>query len=277
VISARHASIATTATRRAGNLAALSALAFVILFWVSSEIASVRAQSPWSEDPWDAVLSVAVLVLPFVAIVTFVRAQRWRGSVPVPTFAHQQVLRGIGVSLALIGVGTAAAASALLAGVRSAGWGTATPLLGGLVALNVALWVGAVTGLIPAWRALPPIRPSTAEPDALDDAIALARDVLGWTARRLPSVARGGVHSLDWLDRFLEASRLSPRAHPHLVGLLAGAVFGAAFSTWHALVEGIPADGRAFAVWTVYAVMSGVVAAGAYTVLRRYLHLVGRS
>ena len=48
----------TRAVRRAGNLAAGATVLFVCLFWVSSEIESVRSVSPWADDPWDAVMSI---------------------------------------------------------------------------------------------------------------------------------------------------------------------------------------------------------------------------
>ena len=50
---------------------------------------------------------------------------------------------------------------------------------------------------------------------------------------------------------------------------------GAAFSTWHSLMEGLPADpALALRVWLLYA---GVLAIGivtGYTVLGRYLRLI---
>jgi hypothetical protein len=265
----------TAATRRAGNLAAVSVLAFVVLFWVSSEVAAFRVQSPWSEDPWDAVMSVAIVVVPFVAFLTFLRAQRWRGPVSVPVLAHMRVLRGIGVALGLVGIATATAVAALLTGVRSESWGTGTPVLGGLLVLTGGLWVAAMTSLVVAWRALPAVEPNVAEPDALDDVIDLARDLLGGAARDAPRVARRGIQVIDTLDRFLELSRFSPRLHPHAAGLVACTAFGAAFSTWHALIEGIPSDARAVVVWSLYAILSSAIAAGAYVGLRRYLRLVG--
>jgi hypothetical protein len=70
---------ATRLTRRAPNAAALVVVAFWALFVFSAELPDVRAHSPWAEDPYDAVISFAALLVPLVAVVTFVRCQRWRG------------------------------------------------------------------------------------------------------------------------------------------------------------------------------------------------------
>jgi hypothetical protein len=75
---------ATRLTRRAANAAALAVVAFWALFVFSAELPAVRAHSPWAEDPYDAVVSFVALLVPSVALLTFVRCQRWRQPAALP-------------------------------------------------------------------------------------------------------------------------------------------------------------------------------------------------
>jgi protein-S-isoprenylcysteine O-methyltransferase Ste14 len=77
-------------TRRAENAATHVVVAFWALFVFSAELPSVRAHSPWTEDPYDVVISFAALLVHLVAVVTFVRCQRWRGLAPMlaPAVRH---------------------------------------------------------------------------------------------------------------------------------------------------------------------------------------------
>jgi hypothetical protein len=78
---------ATRLTRRAANAAALVVVAFWALFVFSAELPAVRAHSPWAEDPYDAVVSFAALLVPVVAFLTCVRCRRWRGPALMPTMS----------------------------------------------------------------------------------------------------------------------------------------------------------------------------------------------
>jgi hypothetical protein len=76
---------ATRLTRRVANAAALAVVAFWALFVFSAELPAVRAHSPWAEDPYDAGVSLAALLVPLVTVVTFIRY-----FMPGPsTFAHR--------------------------------------------------------------------------------------------------------------------------------------------------------------------------------------------
>ena len=95
---------ATRLTRRAANAVALAVVVFLALFVFSAELPSVRAHSPWAEDPYDVVISFAALLVPLVAVLTFVRCQRWRGLAPMSAPALRHVMRGVGVVLLAISV-----------------------------------------------------------------------------------------------------------------------------------------------------------------------------
>ena len=72
------------------NVAAPAVMAFWALFVFSAELPAVRAHSPWAEDPYDVVDSFAALLVPLVAVLTFVRCQRWRGPATMPASAVRQ-------------------------------------------------------------------------------------------------------------------------------------------------------------------------------------------
>jgi len=95
---------ATRLTRRAANAVALAVVVFLALFVFSAELPSVRAHSPWAEDLYDVVISFTALLVPLVAVLTFVRCQRWRGLAPMPAPALRHVMRGVGVVLLAISV-----------------------------------------------------------------------------------------------------------------------------------------------------------------------------
>ncbi len=64
--------VATRLTRRAAYAAAPAVVAFGALFMVSAQIQAVRAHSPWAEDPYDAMVSLAALVVAPITVVTFI-------------------------------------------------------------------------------------------------------------------------------------------------------------------------------------------------------------
>jgi hypothetical protein len=274
--------VATTRlTRRAANAAALAVVAFWALFVFSAELPAVRAHSPWAEDPYDVVVSFAAFLVPLVAVLTFVRCQRWRRPAAMPAPAVRQVLRGVGVALVAIATTIVADVAALVAGTRKEMWGPWFGSLVGLLALTGLLTLGAATLVALAWwrsrrcyvagEAANP----AGEDDVLDDVLALSIDVGTIVRRRFPPLGEALVTGARRAETALRSSRLSPRRHPSAFCFVAAGLLGAAFSSWHSLLEGLPSDPTlALRVWLLYA---GVLAIGivtGYTVLGRYLRLI---
>jgi hypothetical protein len=271
----------TRLTRRAANASALVVVAFWALFVFSAELPAGRAHSPWAEDPYDAVVSFAALLVPLVAVVTFVRCQRWRGVAPMPASAVRQVLRGVGVVLLAIGATVGADLAALLARARLETWGPWFGSLAGLLALTGALTLGAAALLALAWwrsrhyylagEAANP----TGEDDALDDVLALSVDVGTSTGRRCPRLGEALVTRAQRADVALRSSRFSPRRHPWAFCFVVALISGVAFSTWHSLLEGLPTDpALALRVWLLYAGILTIGIVAGYTLLGRYLRLI---
>jgi hypothetical protein len=129
---------ATVAVRRAGRLVVAVVVAFGLLFTVSTQIQSIRAHSPGAEDPYDAVVSIAGLILPVIAAITGLRFLRWRDVRTIPEPALRVLLRGIAVALGLVwATGVACVASVALR-ARADVWGLWFGLLVALVARDMA-------------------------------------------------------------------------------------------------------------------------------------------
>jgi hypothetical protein len=150
----------------------------------------------------------------------------------------------------------------------------------GILALTGVLTLGAAMLLALGWwqsyRYLAGEEANPArEDDALDDVLALSVDV-GTTARRhFPRLGEALVNAARQADVALRSSQLGPRRHPWAFCFIGALLSGGAFSTWHSLLEGLPADPvLALWVWLLYA---GILAAGivtGYTLLGRYLRLI---
>ena len=254
---------ATLLTRRTANVAAPAVMAFLALFVFSAELPAVRAHSPWAEDPYDVVDSFAALLVPLVAVLTFVRCQRWRRSAAMPASAVRQILRGVGVALMATGATVVADLTALLAQTRVETWGPWFGWLVGLLVLTGVLTLSDAALLAFAWwrsrryLASEAANPTT-EDDALDDVLVLSVEVGTLESRRFPRLGEALVNGARQADMALRSSRFSPRRHPWAYRSIIALLSGAAFSTWHSLVEGLPAD-TALRVWLLYA---GILASG---------------
>lgn len=262
---------ATRAVLRAGNLAVVAVVAFGIFYWLSTQVVEIRASSPWAEDPPDAFVSIAAMLVPFVAAITFVRVQRWHGVRDIPAAGLRDILRGIAVVLAAIWLTVVAAAVAFVTGTRTGDWDGSLALLLGLLAATAASAVPATVALVVAW---PVGRTAERRGDFLADASAFLR--LGaarspWRAARRPLAAMA-----RWVDGFAEA-RLGPRRAPWLTVLVVALLAGMGLVIAKFVIEGAPpADLLGRAILALGGIMAAIVVVG-YLVLGRYLNLIGAS
>jgi hypothetical protein len=270
---------ATRLIRFAAWATGMAVVVWFALAWISSEIRAVRAQSPWSDDPPDLFVSLAVLVVGFVGLLTFVRVQRHARRPVMPASTADDVLRGLLVALGVTVTAEAAQVAAIAVGAHRADWGQITPWLGfGLAASILTLVAAAIlTGMAAArtsaWR-----RAAATEPrDAFDD-------IIGWVmelgespiprrfgARRLQPVAR-------WLATGLDSWRFSPRRHRWLFAAVVATAFGTAFSALHLIAEGPPPSiAQGFAVLIVFGAFGAAAVLGGWIAFGGYLRLVRRS
>ncbi len=69
----------TRATRLAANAAIPAIVAWAALWYVTTQVHSVRVASPFGDDPWDLVASYTAIFMPIVVGATWVRSLRHRG------------------------------------------------------------------------------------------------------------------------------------------------------------------------------------------------------
>ena len=103
----------TRSTRLAANAGAVAALAYAVVYFVTTQIKIVRAASPFGDDPWDVVVSYGAIFLALVVGATGVRSLRHRESRLEPAIAAR-IRTGIAMALLTIGLTLASDVSALL-------------------------------------------------------------------------------------------------------------------------------------------------------------------
>jgi hypothetical protein len=270
---------ATRLVRFAAWATGFAVVVWFALAWVSSEIKSVRLQSPWSDDPPDLFVSLAVLVVGFVGLLTFVRVQRHARMPVMPAATADDALRGLIVAVCVTAIAEAAQVAAVLDGAHRADWGPATLWLGiWLVASILTVVVAAVLTWRAAARTVAWRRAARAEArDAFDD-------IIGWVLElgESPIPRRLGAQRLQplarWLARGLDAWRFSPRRYRWLFALVVATAFGAAFSAAHLVAEGPPPGiGQALFVWAIYGAFGAAAVLGGWIAFRSYLRLVRRA
>jgi len=231
---ARSADATTRATRDAANAAGFAVVVYAALWLLSTQIGSFRAVSPFADDPWDAFASFAAIFLPIVAGATWIRSLRHRGRILSPV-TSSRIRWGSGLESGIVLVAAGADLHAILTVGFGPDPGLAEPVLVGLVVASTVLAAMALCLTIrAAWIAgRGPVTPDPQEPDVVDDLLALASDA----GRRL-GVAEP-VDKAAWsVERFLDRSRLSPRRHRLLFGVVLALVAALAFDVWHAIREG---------------------------------------
>ena len=203
-------------------------VAYAVLWVVSTQIEAIRANSPFSDDPWDFVASYSSIFLPVVAGATWVRSLRHREEL-LPAATARRIRWGSAASVAIV---LAAVATDVVA-FATVPVPDASPILAILVAIAGACAIPAAALLVIAFTAVGPATDDPNEPDVVDDALVLATEVSGWIGLRRPV---GTV--VRWFQDFLDRSSLSPRRHRIAFGILVAVAAGVGFDIWHAIVEG---------------------------------------
>ncbi|MBV6700445.1 hypothetical protein KV557_25650 [Kitasatospora aureofaciens] len=150
------------------------AAAFTVFAYATSQAHLLRAASPWQSDPYDAVVSFTLFLVPALAALTAVRALLCRRGVPQPGYRVDQLLRAARLSTVLVAatVSTDWTAAALCADREL--WDERTPWL---IAALLPLSVGAaacLTLLRRAFRQPAPTDTRRTGGDWLDDLALLA-------------------------------------------------------------------------------------------------------
>jgi hypothetical protein len=208
---------------------------FLGLSWVTTQVEAIRVDVPFTEDPYDAVVSFAVIGIAVIGGTTIVRALGHRTR-PMEVSVLRRIAIGAVLASAMASVGLVSDLVAVVAvGVQVGGADIAAVQV--LIGLAVA---AAIAATVVAWRARgalvhPPGDPSL-EPDILDELGALAGSV-------------GAARSASRLLRWADDSPFSPRRHRIAAGLVVGIAAGFGAVVWHAIREGAWASPPAAALF----------------------------
>ena len=263
---------ATRAVLDAATATFVAVICFGILVGITTQLRSVRPQAPWEVDPYDAVASFAMLFVPIVAVLTWVRCVRWRHEAVYPSFAIVEIIRGCAVSLFAIAVTDAA----YLAAVAQRGLPEDASLraeLLGLLGVSVVTVVVASLLLVPVssqrrWRRSE--NALSGEHDGVDDVAELLRSA----PTKLPAVHELCVRTAGLLVP-LAGSNAGPRRHPWLFVATVSGAAGVAMAASEFVHEGLPPNVGVgillVALFGAIIMVSGLVG---YALVGRYLHLV---
>jgi hypothetical protein len=124
----------------------VAAVLFVSLTVLATQDKAVRAASPWQDDPYDAMVSLAQFTVPMLALVLGFRLLAWRAP-GAPDREHQS-LRAAAAMLTLIALTLGFEWAAVIARAHAPSWNASTfVLVGGLLAtsavvavISVLLW-----------------------------------------------------------------------------------------------------------------------------------------
>jgi hypothetical protein len=255
VVARRFAEeLALAGTRRATGAALVAVWNYLLLLAVSTQVAPLRAASPFAHDPADAIAWLAAQVAATCVGLSALRVVRHRRDGAVPAAKLRYMNRGGAVAVGAVLVSVAAdAVAAAGAGGPDRG-GTARTLL--LVALGAVgiVAAGALAEVVRATRrtrALARLDDRPAD-DVFDDLAALAP---------------------------LAAGSLGPaRAHPWRLCCLTGAAAGALVGAAHLAGEGPPADpALVLAVAAVFVAAEGLAVLACFALLGRFLGLRRRA
>lgn len=179
---------------------------------------SLYHHAPWTNDPYDTVVSFSMLFVPFVAVLGLARVWLCRTSEALPLDRLRDVLHACVVVLVCVIATSATEWAAVAAGANHAHWNAATWLQ---LALLTVVTIAAVPAVIDLRRARLPRPPSGASRsvDWLADAPVLARRLSRW----LGPLSGPWLEVVDWGERHM-VPRV--RRHPLWTAGVACAVFG---------------------------------------------------
>ncbi|MEV6097331.1 hypothetical protein [Nocardia sp. NPDC051981] len=165
---------------------------FVAFAWTTTQAKTVRAASPWHDDPYDVVVSFTEFVVPAVLLLMALRMLLWRNDQTQPAFRVAQLARTAAASTGLVAMTAATDWIAVAVDADRTAWtATTTPVL--ITALTVLTAVTAA-GLMLQRKALRlPVSERVHDGDWLDDIEPLAAVLTGGRAIVRPSHYRSAA------------------------------------------------------------------------------------
>ncbi len=154
------------------------AMLFMTLTVLATQDQAIRAASPWQDDPYDAMVSLAQFTVPMLAVVIGLRLLAWRAP-GAPDREHQTTRASVAM-LALIALTLGFEWASVVARAHAPAWNVSTVgLIGGLLVMSVCASVISVL----LWRRRRPRGASRHwRTDWLGDVV--------WLAGRIPVLRR---------------------------------------------------------------------------------------
>jgi hypothetical protein len=183
--------------RRAAVAADIAATAFLLLWVLSTQDKTIRTQSPWQDDPYDAILGAVVLLAPALAIVTSLRLVAAQTQ-PPSVARSAQIRRACHISSGMV---LGAACANWVAVAQGPYRGPVTPWL--VVGLGIVTATAAVTIVLAA------AAPSNRAPEG---------EVVDWVgdgAHLIHHLTRNRGHAGHIIDQAARRLRDRLRAHFH--------------------------------------------------------------
>jgi hypothetical protein len=282
---------ARTRVRQAGAAALTAGSVYAGMVWLTTQVPSVRAASPWQNDPYDAIATIGGQVVIAVWLLTFVRLARYRRAPDMPLAAMRYVVRGSWILLSIAAVSCVAdaiawsthAAGRLHAAQRLHPGAAKAPLVGLIVTAAVvsvaALWAASAERSKRILRRADRTSASPdrgGAPDVFEDAAVVVERSIEWLRGRVPRLAEPAARAWSTAGRFVgRIGWASPRAHPWRFATLAGVAAGLGLALAHAVGEtpsrGGSSLGLAALVWLVFVLAETSAALIGFALLRRFL------
>jgi len=269
------------------NAAAVASLALTVVYlamvWLTTQVESVREASPWQNDPYDVVASLAPQVALVVGGLVGIRLVRYRGEPRTPAPVLRFQVRGEAV---LVGLVTLTVVVDEVAWATDAAGDPSAPLawvsraslvVVALVLIPVLLMVGRAAASGAAGESDEPDPADS--PDGLADAAALVDRAISGLARVAPTA--GESLGREWSRLRRAAARIPAidvRVHPWRVAGAIGLLAGTMLAIAHDLSEGMPSGGvgGVIVVWMVFVVVETMAVLAGFALLGRFLGIVGR-
>lgn len=162
-----------------------TAAAFEAMTVLETQDKAIRAVSPWQDDPYDAMVSLAQVTVPMLALAIGLRLLAWRA--PGAPERGQQMMRAVGAMMALVGLTAAFEWAAVAAGAHAPARTAWTGFLIGTLAV-VSILTASVAVLLARYRSPEGSRGAWTH-DWLGDVFLPAARVPGLRRAATPAVA----------------------------------------------------------------------------------------
>ena len=215
----------------------LAAAVFECFATVTTQVKSLRAHSPWQNDPYDAVVTFTMFFVPLICGLCLVRVQLFRRQMPLAIQRVRDLLRATRMVLALIVVTLAADWTSVVLQADRSTWTMPTLLAIGMLGLTSAVAVGAGIALhfVPRQRSLTGRDMPTPSLDWAGDMVAVADQ---WSLQSGP-FSRIGAPVSRWLRTGLLDGGWGVRRHPLMWANSMAVAFGTQLAASAAVEDGL--------------------------------------